>query len=139
MLWQINGGKMKYDHKLVEVFWLDAETSYGWEEIKETDLDPALCVTVGFLISFDKYHIVVASTYAHSSCNSRIKIPVGMIQTITELNTTRKKGPGPLESPVENPLHGESQQEIGREPRQASHKKRQKQPAIDQSNPLQST
>lgn len=82
---------MKYEYKLVEICWLDAETSHGWEEIEATDLDPIPAVTVGFLLAQNEYYLSVASTYSEGSCNSRIKIPVSMVQTMTELKTVRTK------------------------------------------------
>lgn len=82
---------MKYDYKLVEICWLDAETSHGWEEVATTDLDPIPAVTVGFLLAQNEYYLSVASTYSEGSCNSRIKIPVSMVQTMVELKTSRTK------------------------------------------------
>ena len=88
---------MKHLYPLVEVLWLDAETSYGWEEIPDTDLTPVLAVTVGFLVSKNEHYIAVASTYSEGSCNSRIKIPSGMIQSMVEIKPSKTKK-SPLES-----------------------------------------
>ena len=103
---------MKYEHPLCEVLWLDAETSFGWEETKNADLEPVLAITVGFLVGQNEHYISIASTYSVDSCNSRIKIPVGMVQTIKELKRTVTKK-NPLENPQseELPLRDEPQRQ----------------------------
>ena len=112
---------MKYDYKLVEIEWLDAETSHGWEEVESTDLDPIRAVTVGFLLAQNEYYISVASTYSVGSCNSRIKIPVSMVQTMTEIKPTKSR-----KSLLRNLPPVESQPPQKQEPVVASDKKSQK-------------
>ena len=97
---------MKHLYPLVEVFWLDAETSYGWEEIPDTDLNPVLAVTVGFLVNKNEHYIAIASTYSEGSCNSRIKIPVGMVQSMSEIKPTKiKKNPSESLQSARNKHH----------------------------------
>ena len=111
---------MKYDYKLVEICWLDAETSHGWEEVATTDLDPIPAVTVGFLLAQNEYYLSVASTYSEGSCNSRIKIPVSMVQTMTELKPTRTK-----KSLLLNPQSEAEPVPQSQEPEKTSDKKHQ--------------
>ena len=82
---------MKFDYPLVECVWLDAETSFGWEEVADTDLSLAVAVTVGFLLARNEHYLSIASTTSGGTCNSRIKIPIKMIQTLVELKATRMK------------------------------------------------
>ena len=82
---------MKYEYPLVEAIWLDAETTFGWEETHETDLSPALAITVGFVVGKNEHYISIASTYSGNSCNSRIKIPLGMLQTLRILKPVRAR------------------------------------------------
>ncbi len=118
---------LKYTHKLVEVLWLDAETSFGWEEIPDTDLEPVLAVTVGFLVSENEHYMAIASTYSETSCNSRIKIPKSMIQSYRELKTITKS-PKQSRLPVSK---SPPQKETSEVP---SEKKNQKPTEIDPQN-----
>ena len=71
---------MKYS--LVQVEWLDAQTSHGWEAQDEVEQTVPLVTTVGFLIVENEDLICLASTVGKDrSHNSRITIPVGMIKT----------------------------------------------------------
>jgi hypothetical protein len=95
---------MKYTRPLLEVMWLDAETTHGWEVHEEVDAEQVPIVTVGFFIKQSPHMLVVASTIDNvegTQSNSRIKIPIGMIVSVKELNTTVKKTRG---SPLLNPL-----------------------------------
>ena len=74
----------KYDYPLVELQWTDAETDHGWEQDTATDHELPVVTTVGFLIkqtvdSQGHGVYVLASTIGGGSCNSRIKIPQGMV------------------------------------------------------------
>lgn len=82
---------MKFDYPLVECVWLDAETSFGWENVEDTDLSLAEAITVGFLLARNEHYLSIASTTSGGTCNSRIKIPIRMIQTLVELKATRQK------------------------------------------------
>ena len=82
---------MKFHYPLVEVCWIDAETSYGWEDIAEADLSPAFAITVGFLVAQNEHYIMIASTYSENTCNSRIKIPKTMIEGMKELKAAASK------------------------------------------------
>lgn len=85
---------MKYTNPLVEVVWNDAETMHGWETNEECDTDNVPIITVGFLITKGAHNIVIASSIDQANGtqnNSRIKIPIGMIVSIKELNVTHKK------------------------------------------------
>ena len=73
--------KPKYKHPLVEIIWVDAETTHGWEESNEADITLPLATTVGFLIRETDDGYLVASTYSDTSSNARIKIPKGMCKT----------------------------------------------------------
>jgi hypothetical protein len=85
---------MKYPVPLAEIIWHDAATTQGWELHGDVDTEEELMITVGFIIAKGKNTIVVASSIDrehHAQSNSRIKIPIAMIQSIKELNTTYKK------------------------------------------------
>ena len=73
--------KKKYKHPLVEVLWIDAETTHGWEESKEADIILPEATTVGFLIRETEDAYLIASTYSDTSSNGRIKIPKGMAKS----------------------------------------------------------
>lgn len=90
---------MKYDYPLVECLWLDAETSFGWEDVADADLSLAEAITVGFLLAKNEHYLSIASTTSGGTCNSRIKIPIKMIQTLTELKVSKTK-----QNPLKNPL-----------------------------------
>lgn len=77
----------KFD--LVEVIWNDAsELTSGWTDEIEKD-EPALALSVGFLVRETKEHIVIAQdTDAEGHHNGRSQIPRGMVKKIKVL---RKK------------------------------------------------
>lgn len=85
-------GASKYELPLIEIQWVDAETTYGWENIDESDHELPIVTTVGFLIKHTVDQngngvYVVASTYGDggAATNSRIKIPKGMVVKETYL------------------------------------------------------
>lgn len=85
---------IKYPTPLVEVVWHDAATTFGWEHEDEADTTEELMTTIGFVIAKGEHTIIVASSIDNETGkmnNSRIKIPVGMIKTIKELNVSYKK------------------------------------------------
>ena len=98
----------KYDLPLVEIQWVDAETDYGWESVSELDHELPVVVTVGFLVkhSTDKNGhgvYIIASSYGSGACNSRIKIPKGMVVKETVLympregSTKQSASPAPVD------------------------------------------
>lgn len=85
---------IKYPAPLVEIVWHDAATTFGWEHEDEADTTEELMITIGFVIAKGEHTIIVASSIDNETGkmnNSRIKIPVGMIKTIKELNVSYKK------------------------------------------------
>ena len=77
---------------LIEVIWDDAsELTAGWtDEIEKTE--PALALSVGFLIKDSKDHIVIAMDIDDQGHhNGRSQIPRGMVKKIKVL---RKKDSG---------------------------------------------
>jgi hypothetical protein len=106
---------MKYPKTLVEVSWIDAVSTHGWETDAETDLESETMTTIGFIIAGNEESVIIASTIDATgvSNNCRLKIPVGMINTIREIRTTyvkKKIEPGtiiPDESPEPNLLFSE--------------------------------
>lgn len=71
---------------LVEVIWDDAtELTQGWtDKLEETE--PALALSVGFLIKATKQHIVIALDLdQHGYHNGRSQIPRGMVKTMKVL------------------------------------------------------
>jgi hypothetical protein len=84
--------KIKRPHQgfdLVEVIWDDAsELTAGWtDEIEKTE--PALALSVGFLVRESKDHIVIAQDIDDQGHhNGRSQIPRGMVKRIKVL---RKK------------------------------------------------
>ena len=77
----------KFD--MVEVVWNDAsELVSGWTDKLEDD-EPALALSVGFLVRETKEHIVIAQALdAEGHHNGRSQIPRGMVKKIKVL---RKK------------------------------------------------
>ena len=76
----------KYPYPLVKVKWFDAETNSGWESKNEKKPTVPLITTVGFLIVKTKKLVLIASTVSKDLChNSRIKIPRGMVKSLTVL------------------------------------------------------
>lgn len=73
--------KPKYPFPLVEVKWLDAQTSHGWEDKDEIDSEVPVVTTIGFLLKETEDSVVIASTIGQDKThNSRILIPIGMIK-----------------------------------------------------------
>ena len=84
--------KIKRPHQrydMVEVIWNDAsELTSGWTDEIEKD-EPALALSVGFLVRETKDHIVIAQdTDAQGHHNGRSQIPRGMV---LRLKVLRKK------------------------------------------------
>ena len=79
--------RTKYPYPLVEIQWLDAETSHGWETVAEKiPLVVPVVTTVGFLIEESEDAVRVASTIGDDkSHNARITIPRGMVKAIKTL------------------------------------------------------
>lgn len=78
--------KPKYPYPLVEVYWTDAQTSHGWEEEDESEIDTPVVISVGFMIRRNEKGVRLASTVGTDRThNGRIDIPDKMIQTIKEL------------------------------------------------------
>ena len=76
-------------YDLVEVIWNDAsDLTSGW--VKEIDEDePALALSVGFLVRETAEHIVIAlDTDGEGNHNGRSQIPRGMVK---KLRVLRKK------------------------------------------------
>lgn len=87
-------GLLKFPTPLCEIVWHDAATSHGWELHGDVDTEEELMITVGFIVAKGNSTVVVASSIDkdhHAQSNSRIKIPVAMIQSIRELNVSYKK------------------------------------------------
>lgn len=85
---------IKYSTPLVEVVWHDAATTFGWEHEDEADTSEELMTTIGFVIAKGEHTVIVASSIDNDTGkmnNSRIKIPIGMIKSIKELNVSYKK------------------------------------------------
>ena len=84
----------KFGLPLVIVEWHDAATGHGWESVEEVDTKEELMITVGFVVGRGEHTVVIASSIdkeQHGQSNSRIKIPLGMIKSIKELNVSYKK------------------------------------------------
>lgn len=74
---------MRYPYPVVEVAWLDAASSHGWESEDESDHSIPEVYTIGFLIHEDAHGVTVAATAcAERTTNNRLKIPRGMIQQL---------------------------------------------------------
>lgn len=81
----------KYPFNLVEVIWEDAESSVGWEGEGETNHEPAMVITVGFLIYHSEKILHIASTTdADRNTNARLKIPSGMVRSMKVLKAASK-------------------------------------------------
>jgi len=77
--------KKKYPYRLVEVYWTDAQSSHGWED-DTPEVDTPLVLTVGFLIKESETGVRIASTIGNDNTNnSRIDIPVKMIESIKDI------------------------------------------------------
>lgn len=95
---------IKFKQPLIVVIWHDAATDHGWEPHEGVDTEDDLMITVGFLVAKGKNNVVVASSIDEASggmSNSRIKIPVGMIRSIKELNASYKKEKKQQETEIE--------------------------------------
>ena len=89
---------MKYPFPVVEVTWLDAGTSHGWEDEAELEAKPFEVMTVGFLIRDLPDCVMIASTACpEKTCNSRITIPRGMVKDMRYLHGKPKPKPKPPE------------------------------------------
>jgi hypothetical protein len=78
-------------YDLVEVIWDDAsELTAGWaDELEKTE--PALALSVGFLIKSTKEHIVIAMDIDDNGHhNGRSQIPAGMVKKIKVLRKADK-------------------------------------------------
>ena len=76
---------------MVEVIWDDAtDLVGGWtNEVEKTE--PALALSVGFLIKQTKDHIIIAQDLDESGHhNGRSQIPAGMVKTIKVLRKADK-------------------------------------------------
>lgn len=79
-----------YKYPLVEIFWDDAEAGIGWEEAPK-DIKPAIAITVGFLVTETKDHVMIASSYDDKNTNGRLQIPKGMIKNMKELKMSKPR------------------------------------------------
>lgn len=77
---------------MVEVVWDDAsELTAGWTDTLERT-EPALALSVGFLIQQTKDHIVIAMDLdAEGHHNGRSQIPAGMVKRIKVLRPPDKR------------------------------------------------
>lgn len=92
----------KFGLPLVIVEWHDAATGHGWENHEEVDTREELMITVGFIVAKGDSTVVIASSIDkedHAQSNSRIKIPLGMVKSIKELNISYKKDKKVKEEP----------------------------------------
>lgn len=82
--------RQHYD--LVEVIWNDASDLIGgWSKEIEAD-EPALALSVGFLVRETKEHIVIAlDTDGEGNHNGRSQVPRGMVKKMRVLR--KKDGP----------------------------------------------
>lgn len=81
----------QYPFNLVEVVWEDAESSIGWEGAEETNHEPAMVITVGFLIHHtDKILHIASTTDKERNTNARLKIPAGMVRSMKVLKAAKK-------------------------------------------------
>jgi hypothetical protein len=84
--------KHEYPFNLVEVLWEDAESSVGWEGAEETNHDPAMVLTVGFLIhQTDNILHIASTTDKERNTNARLKIPAGMVRSMKVLKAATKR------------------------------------------------
>ena len=81
--------KQHYD--IVEIWWDDAsEMEPGWKDELEKP-EPALALSVGFLLQNDKDHVVIAlDTDGDGHHNGRGQIPRGMVKKIKVLRKADK-------------------------------------------------
>lgn len=81
--------KKTRSRKVVAVDWLDAVGDTAWtSEAEARGEEPALCTTVGVIVSRTKKRLVIAGTVGHGSdeqVGDRNVIPCGMIRGIAVL------------------------------------------------------
>ena len=85
---------LKFPVPLVEVIWHDASSDSGWETNTTANTSEELIVTIGFLITRGDSVVIISSSLdkeTHSMNNSRMKIPIGMIKSVKELQVSYKK------------------------------------------------
>jgi hypothetical protein len=77
---------------MVEVIWNDAsELTSGWTDEIEKD-EPALALSVGFLVRETKEHIIIAQDIDQQGHhNGRSQIPRGMVKSLKVLRKKDKK------------------------------------------------
>lgn len=79
-----------YHYKIVEVFWLDAESSSGWESHMDDKYTPPLICTVGFLIHENESSITISSTAGmDGGSNARMHIPKRMIEQMNFMDINK--------------------------------------------------
>lgn len=76
-----------FDYPLVEIRWVDANTSYGWEEITDKIAAENIvhCISIGFLIKETESEYVLAQTIEGDDCNGTIAIPAPWVFCKKEL------------------------------------------------------
>jgi hypothetical protein len=70
--------------KLVRVTWLDAMAIAEWTKMGD-GIEPQRCETVGYVVSENDKHVVVAATISDGEFNAGMLVPRPMIESIVEI------------------------------------------------------
>jgi hypothetical protein len=76
---------------IVLIEWLDAEHEFGWMDGNDiSKSEPVLnCFSVGWLLAKTKHHVRLCQTFSDNNHAQTVVIPVGMIVSITTLQTSK--------------------------------------------------
>lgn len=72
-------------HEAKAVTWVDASMGGGWHTYDEIDSEPALTITVGWLVKEDENTLVLASSWGYGQLGNLTYIPRGMIKKVVNL------------------------------------------------------
>ena len=72
--------------KIVRVTWHDALAVAIWSKHSEP-MAAQVCTTVGFLVSEDDHHVLIAATISDDEYTAGMQIPRAMIQAIDVVGT----------------------------------------------------
>jgi hypothetical protein len=71
--------------QIVEVIWEDSYTTDGWEAHRRGGPETAECRSVGYLLSRDMKHIVLAGSWSDTEVMSKTTIPMGVVRAVVKL------------------------------------------------------
>jgi len=73
--------------KLVMVFWIDICSAPEWQPKDNVELDPAPCISVGWIVKKDKDTLTIAADQNEGDFGSITTIPMSNVKKIKKLRT----------------------------------------------------